>query len=80
MLLIVHLLLGFRRLRKVYYYRDDLIVLRLMGLRRLPDVSTISRALSQMEKSGVENVRRLLRTFVIEGLAARAAAASDHGF
>lgn len=80
MLLIVHLLLGFRRLREVDYYRDDPIVLRLMGLRRLPDVSTISRALSQMEKSGVENVRRLLRTFVIEGLAARAAAASDHGF
>jgi hypothetical protein len=68
MLLIVHLLLGFRRLREVDYYRDDPIVLRLMGLRRLPDVSTISRALSQMEKSGVENVRRLLRTFVIEGL------------
>jgi hypothetical protein len=68
MLLIVHLLLGFRRLREVDYYRDDPIVLRLMGLRKLPDVSTISRALSQMEKDGVENVRRLLRSIVIEGL------------
>jgi len=45
MLLIVHLLLGFRRLREVDYYRDDPIVLRLMGLHKLPDVATISRAL-----------------------------------
>ena len=40
MLLIVHLLIGFRRLREVDYYRDDPIVLRLLGLNRLPDVST----------------------------------------
>ncbi len=68
MLLIVHLILGFRRLREVDYYRDDPIVLRLMGLRKLPDVSTISRALSQMESDGVGNVRKLLRSLVIEGL------------
>jgi hypothetical protein len=68
MLIIVHLLMGFRRLREVDYYRDDPIVLRLMGLRKLPDVSTISRALSQMEKEGVENVRQLSRSLVIEGL------------
>jgi hypothetical protein len=68
MLLIVHLLLGFRRLREVDYYSDDPIVLRLMGLRKLPDVATISRALSKMEKGGVENVRQLSRSVVIEGL------------
>jgi len=68
MLLIVHLIIGFRRLREVDYYRDDPIVLRLMGLRRLPDVATISRALSQMESEGVENVRKLLRSMVIDGL------------
>jgi hypothetical protein len=68
MLLIVHLLLGFRRLREVDYYRDDPIVLRLMGLRKLPDVATISRALSLMESEGVENVRQLSRSVVIEGL------------
>jgi hypothetical protein len=33
LLLIVHLLLGFRRLRELDYYRDDPIVLRLMGLQ-----------------------------------------------
>jgi len=68
MLLIVNLLIGFRRLREVDYYRDDPIVLRLMGLRKLPDVATISRALSQMESDGVGNVRKLLRSMVIEGL------------
>ena len=66
LLLIVHLLLGFRRLSEVDYYRDDPLVLRLMGLRRLPDVSTISRALSQMESEGVENLRNLCSSFVIE--------------
>ena len=49
MLLIIHLLIGFRRLREVDYYRDDPLVLRLMGLRKLPDVSTISRTLSRWE-------------------------------
>jgi hypothetical protein len=68
MLLIIHLLIGFRRLREVDYYRDDPIVLRLMGLRRLPDVSTISRTLSQMGTDAVENVRQLSRSMVIEGL------------
>ena len=68
LLLIVHLLLGFRRLREVDYYRDDPLVLRLMGLRKLPDVSTISRALSQLESEGMEKVRQLCRSMVIEGL------------
>jgi len=30
--LIVHLMLGYRRLRDMEYYRDDLMVLRLLGL------------------------------------------------
>jgi len=68
MLIIIHLLIGFRRLREVDYYRDDPMVLRLMGLRKLPDVSTISRALSQMETENVENVRRLSREMVVDGL------------
>jgi hypothetical protein len=68
LLLIVHLLLGFRRLREVDYYRDDPLVLRLMGLRKLPDVSTISRALCQMEVEGIEKVRELSTSMVIEGL------------
>jgi len=68
MLLIVHLIIGFRRLREVDYYRDDPLVLRLMGLNKLPDVATISRALSEMESKEVEKVRALSRSLVIEGL------------
>jgi hypothetical protein len=68
LLLIVHLLLGFRRLRELDYYRDDPIVLRLMGLRRLPDVATISRALMQIDADGGEQVRRLSRNMVLEAL------------
>jgi hypothetical protein len=68
MALIVHLLLGFRRLREADYYRDDPLVLRLMGLRKIPDVSTVSRTLSNVEAQGVENYRVLSRTLVIEGL------------
>ena len=68
LLVIVHLLLGFRRLRELDYYRDDPLVLRLMGLRKLPDVSTISRSLSDMEQEGVGKVRELLSSLVLEGL------------
>jgi len=67
-LLIVHLLLGFRRLREVDYFRDDPLVLRIMGLRKIPDVSTISRALANMEPQSVDNIRRLSRAIVIDGL------------
>ena len=68
LLLVIHLLIGFRRLREVDYYRDDPLVLRLMGLRRLPDVSTISRSLYQMDQKSVDKVRGLSRALVQEGL------------
>ena len=68
MLLVFHLILGFRRLREVNYYRDDPLVLRLMGLKKLPDVSTISRSLAQMDIQSIDNLRRLSRSFVIHGL------------
>ena len=60
LLLIVHLILGFRRLREVDYYRDDPLVLRLLGLNRLPDVSTISRALSDMKSKEVEKIQEVI--------------------
>jgi hypothetical protein len=68
LLLIVHLLLGFRRLREIDYYRDDPLVLRLLGLRKLPDVSTISRTLSQMRWKEVNKVRDVSCSLVVEGL------------
>ena len=68
MWLILHLLLGFRRLRDVDYYRDDPVVFRLLGVRRLPDVATVSRTLAKMGHSSVEKVRHLSSTLVVQAL------------
>ena len=70
MLLVVHLIIGHRRLRDVDYYRDDEMVKRLLGLKRLPDVSTISRSLRSADEVSVEKVRGESRNLVIERLSA----------
>jgi len=67
--LVVHLLLGFRNLRDSRAYRDDPLVKRLLGLSRLPDVSTLSRMLQHADARTVDHVRRLLRDLVFERLA-----------
>jgi hypothetical protein len=66
MLLIVHLLLGYRRLRDLAYYQDDPMVKRLLGLNQLPDPSTVSRARSSIDNLSIERVRELCRNLVIE--------------
>lgn len=66
--LIVHVLLGFKRLRDRDYYADDPLVCRVLGVRRLPDVSTITRTLTVAETSCVEKLRALLRRFVVDRL------------
>ena len=53
LLLIVHLVLGFRELRDIRFYVDDPLVKRVLGLKRLPDVATISRA-SNLKRDKVE--------------------------
>ena len=67
-LLITHLLLGYRRLRDIDYYSDDPMVARLLGLRRLPDVATISRALAQTDEASVGKLRLLSRDLTLERL------------
>lgn len=74
MALIVHILIGFRRLRDVEYYRDDPMVLRALGLRRAPGVATLSRALRGARGAEYEQVRVLSRSLVCERLAALAPA------
>ena len=68
LLLIVHLLLGFRRLRDVDYYRDDPLVRRLLGLHRLPDVATLCRTLAAMGRDSVPKVRQLSSALVLDAL------------
>jgi hypothetical protein len=67
--LVVHLLLGFRELRDSQAYRDDPLVQRILGLDRLPDVSTVCRMLKNADLKSVENLRRLLRDLLFERLA-----------
>jgi len=66
--LILHLLLGYRELRESRYYGDDPLVKRLLGLRRLPDVATLSRMLKEADWRSVANLRELLRDLLFERL------------
>jgi len=50
------------------YYKDDPMVKRILGLNRLPDVSTVSRALSHLDDRSIANVRGLSREIVLERL------------
>ena len=60
LLLVVHLLLGYRQLRHMAYYADDPLVLRLLGITQMPDVSTVSRTLAAMDSASVEQLQRLV--------------------
>ena len=59
LLLVVHLLLGFRCLRESRFYADDPMIKRVLGLVRLPDVATISRQLSSLDEQSVERLEAL---------------------
>ena len=69
-ILVVHVLLGFRRLRELAYYKDDPMVLRTVGLKRMPEVSTITRSLNHLDNPSYEAVRALCRQLVLDRLAA----------
>lgn len=66
--LVVHLLLGYRELREARYYREDPMVLRLLGLAQLPDVATLSRFLAEVSAESLQLLRRLLRQLVLDRL------------
>ena len=65
LLLIVHMLLGYRELRHLRYYQNDPLVCRLLGLKHLPDVATVSRALSTIDNRCVNDLQVVLRTLVL---------------
>ena len=69
MQLIIHLLLGFRELRDCDHYRDDPMVQRLLGLKRLPDVATLSRMLKEADEKSVVKLRQLLADMVLDRIA-----------
>ncbi len=63
--LIVHLLLGYRKLRDMDYYRDDPLVLKVLGLKRLPSVPTVSRMLGEFDKESIVEQRDLNRNLIL---------------
>lgn len=66
MILIVHKIIGFRRLRELDCYRDDPLVKHVLGLRKFPDVATISRHLAQMDRQSFEKTLDLNKELVFE--------------
>ena len=69
LLLVVHLVLGYRRLQDMRYYADDLLVARTLGLAKLPDVATVSRQMATMDEECVTNLRRCNCDLVLDRLA-----------
>jgi len=68
LLLIIHLSLGYKWLRDITYYKDDPMVQRVLGLKRLPDVSTISRTLKIVNDDSADRLKDLSKEIVIQRL------------
>ena len=66
LLLVVHLIIGYRWLRDIAYYRNDPMVMRVLGLRQLPDVSTVSRILRSTDARSIWNLRGVCRDLIID--------------
>jgi len=65
LVLILHYLLGWRRLQELADYSDDPMVARTLGLQRLPSVATLSR-LDRAPPATVERLRGFMRDGVAE--------------
>jgi hypothetical protein len=65
LVLMLNAILGYRKLRDTDFYRDDPMVLRVLGLHQFPDVSTISRTLAASEAKDVVNVRQMAQDMVL---------------
>jgi len=68
LLLVVHKILGFRQLRGADYYRDDPLLLQLLALRRIPDVSNITRNLKKTDEKSFKKVLKLIKHIVYQRL------------
>ncbi len=67
-LLMIHLLLGFRRLRDIAFYQEDPIVRRVSGMKQLPTVSTLSRSLAGCDDFCVHELEQTAAQLVLERL------------
>ena len=69
-LLLVHLLLGFSRLRDLDFYHTDPMVLRTLKLKQMPSVPTLSRLMAQFDGESVDKLRACVRDLVLDRLEA----------
>ncbi len=55
-LLIIHVLLGCRALRDIDFYKEDPLVQRIAGMKRLPSVPTLSRMMEEFDERSIEQL------------------------
>ena len=67
-LLIVHVLIGMRKLRELDLYREDPVVKRTLGVKTLPSVETLSRMLDDCDAHSVSSLRTQSRGLVLQRL------------
>lgn len=65
LVLVSHILLGYKQLRDMAFYKEDEMVQRLIGLNYLPDVSTISRNIRTYDDRCVSNLRDFIKSMVL---------------
>jgi hypothetical protein len=64
--LVIHVVLGFRRLRDRDYYADDPLIQRALGVRKIPDVSTMTRTLAAATEVQVTRFREYVRDLTLD--------------
>lgn len=69
-LLIVHVLIGMRKLREVKLYQEDPVVKRTLGVKTLPSAETMSRMLDDCDGHSVSGLRDQSRGLVLQRLRA----------
>jgi hypothetical protein len=67
--LVIHIILGYRELDDVKFYNDDPLVLRVLGLRRLPSTATLSRRLRSVDMATIANLQEMNRAQILDRLA-----------
>ena len=67
--LVIHIILGYRELDDVRFYNDDPLVLRVLGLRRLPSTATLSRRLRSVDSATITNLQEMNRALILDRLA-----------
>ena len=65
-LLVIHILLGFRPLRDIDFYKEDPLVRQMAGMKRLPSVPTISRMWEQFEQQSLLGLEKTHANIVLQ--------------